>query len=395
MADRLIKKKKNRHFLAGVLGIYLVFQALMACTTRPEERGADQGISSSDTLPLRHAKLFSLSYHRDFKLLTIYKTHQQAQKPEVYYLYEGDTPPSTIPKEAIAIQIPLQSLAVTSTSHLPHLELIDEGPVLKGFPGLNLISSTYFRKRIAEGAIRDIGNENGLNKEQLIDLMPEMVMGYTLGNNLDSYYDLRRLGIPVVFNAEYLEESPLGRAEWIKVMAAFFNKEAMADSVFSAIEARYMELKKIASAVSEKPEIISGLMYGDTWFAPGGTSWVAQFFSDAGGQYLWKEQQQSGSLEISFETMLERGQQADKWIGIADFKSKSALSASQSRYQYFEAFQNNELYTYTKLQGEKGGNAYLELGYARPDVVLADIISILHPELLPDYETVFFEKLKP
>lgn len=378
-----------------MLGLCLFFQALMACKVGTEERGVEQSTSEADTLHLRHAKLFSLSYHDGFKMLSIHKTHQQAKKPEIYYLYEGERPPKNIPPEALAIRIPLQSLAVTSTSHLPHLELLGEGKVLTGFPGLDLISSEYFRNHIEQGFIRDIGHENGLNKEQLIDLMPEMVMGYTLGNNLDSYYDLRRLGIPVVFNAEYLEESPLGRAEWIKVMAAFFNKEAVADSIFSAIELRYMELKKLAEGQPKQPTIISGLMYGDTWFAPGGTSWVAQFFSDAGGQYLWKERQQSGSLEISFETMLDKGQSADKWIGIADFKTKSMLTASQSRYQYFKAFQDDELYTYTKMQGEKGGNAYLELGYARPDLVLADIIYILHPDLLPDYETLFFEKLKP
>jgi iron complex transport system substrate-binding protein len=156
-----------------------------------------------------------------------------------------------------------------------------------------------------------------------------------------------------------------------------------------------MGLKELAKNPANPPEIISGLMYGDTWFAPGGTSWVAQFFSDAGGRYIWEERRQSGSLELSFEAMLDKGKGADKWIGIADFKTKSELAASQSRYQYFKAFQNGELYSYTKLQGEKGGNAYLELGYARPDLVLADIISILHPSLLPEYETTFFEKLKP
>jgi iron complex transport system substrate-binding protein len=368
---------------------------LSSCTGEKPEQAVIASLQNLDSLDVRYAQLFSIHYQKDYKILTIKKSHQNASQPEVYYLYEGDTAPKSLPAGAVAIQIPLKSLAVTSTSHLPHLELVGEGEVLKGFPGLDLISSPYFREKIDKGFIRDIGHENGLNKEELIQLMPEMVMGYTLGNNLDSYYDLRRLGIPVLLNAEYLEENPLGRAEWIKVTAAFFNKEKIADSVFTAIEQRYLELKNKASNASHQPSIISGIMYGDTWFAPGGSSWVARFFSDAGGNYLWKDQGESGSLELSFEAMLEKGQDADYWIGIADFKSKSVLAASQSRYQYFKAFENGALYSYTKLEGEKGGNGYLELGYARPDLVLADIIHMLHPDLLPNYETVFFEKLKP
>jgi len=376
-----------------LIALLVLVAMILACT--PESQESEQNTQGLSTLEIHHAKLFSISYHEGYKKITVHRTHRNAGKSEMYYLFEGSEIPPGIPQGAMAIAIPLRSVAVTSTSHLPHLELINQGHTLSGFPGLDLISSAYFRERAELGQLIDIGRETGLNKEKLIELQPELVIGYTLGTNLDTYYDLSRLGIPVAFNAEYLEETPLGRAEWIKFFAAFYNAETMADSVFREIESKYLELKTKAAGENNRPSIISGVMYGDTWFAPGGQSWAAKFFQDAGGNYLWSDNEVSGSLELSIEAMLERGIQAEKWIGIANFRSREELRNSQSRYRHFTAFEQGALYTYTKRQGAKGGNDYLELGYARPDLILADLVSILHPKLLPNYETVFFEQLKP
>lgn len=377
------------------LGILAVLSALyfFACSSGGENRREGDRIPVSSLVP-EFAGLFRIDYYDGFKVLTVSQAYRGAANPQVYVLVpRGQHPPADFDHAEI-IYTPVNSLVVTSTSHLPMLELIGEGHRLKGFPSLNLISSEFFRERIRRADLIDIGSESGLNKEKLIDLEPELVVGYTLGSNLDTYYDLSRLGLPVAFNAEYLEESPLGRAEWIKFMAAFFDKEAVADSVFTQIRNQYFEVRKAAQAVQKPPKVLSGVMYGDIWFAPGGRSWAAKFFADAGADYYWKDNSTEGSLELSFETVLDVAAEADYWIGIANFKSRSQLIESNPRYGLFAPYRNGQLHTYTKWLGEKGGNAYLEMGYARPDLILMDLVKILHPGILPEYETTFFEQLE-
>lgn len=372
----------------------LAVTALSACDSAENKSGRmEDSPNSLSELQLDYARNFKVEYFDDYKKVTVLEAFRGASKPEEYYLVDKGIELPNLPAGAKIIRTPVSETVVFSTSHLPMLELIDEAESLVGFPSLDLISSRIFRARIEAGEIRDVGQEAGLNKESLIDLQPELVVGYTLGTNLDAYFDINRVGIPVVFNAEYLEETPLGRAEWIKFMATFYNKEKLADSVFTEIKNRYNELLEMTQSIENKPTVLSGVMYGDTWFAPGGESWASKFFEDAGVEYLWQYTETTGSLELSFESVLENAENAQFWVGVANFSTLSELKNSNARYGLFTSFQQENVFTYNKRMGEKGGNDYLEMGYARPDLILADLVKIFHPQLLPDYETYFFQQL--
>ena len=176
-------------------------------------------------------------------------------------------------------------------------------------------------------------------------------------------------------------------------MGLLVGKIYQADSVFKTIEKEYSRLALLAKDQIEKPSVFSGILYGDTWFAPGGNSFVASFIEDAGGQYTWIDQKTTGSVELSFEAVVDRNLNTDYWIGTGGFTNKQSLHTADSRYSHFTAFENDHVFNYHGRIGATGGFEYLELGGARPDLVLADFIKILHPELVPDYQSTFFKQL--
>ncbi len=385
---------KRSQFNSILAFLALAVIAVSACDSAENKSGRVEDTPPVQSeLQLDYAHNFKVEYFDGYKKVTVLEAFRGASKPEEYYLVDKEMELPDLPVDAKIIRTPVSETVVFSTSHLPMLELIGEAESLVGFPSLDLISSRIFRERIDAGAIRDVGHEAGLNKESLIDLQPELVVGFTLGTNMDAYFDINRVGIPVVFNAEYLEETPLGRAEWIKFMAAFYNKEKLADSVFTEIKNRYNELLEMTQSIENKPTVLSGVMYGDTWFAPGGQSWASKFFVDAGVNYLWQNTETTGSLELSFESVLDKAENAEFWVGVANFSTLNELKNSNARYALFTSFQQGKVFTYNKRMGEKGGNDYLEMGYARPDLILADLVKIFHPQLLPDYETYFFQQL--
>jgi len=205
---------------------------------------------------------------------------------------------------------------------------------------------------------------------------------------------LQNAGIPVLYNSDWTETSPLGKAEWIKFFGALFNKEKQANSIFNTIETDYLLAKEIAATAKEKPTVISGAMFKDIWYMPQGESWGAQFIEDANGNYLWSDSKGTGSLSLSLESVLEKGHGADIWIGPGQFTRFEDLQNASQAYTQFNAFKNKEVYTYNLKKGEKGGSIYFELAPNRPDLVLKDMIKILHPELLPEHSLYFFNKLQ-
>ncbi|MFT6856207.1 MAG: iron complex transport system substrate-binding protein [Cyclobacteriaceae bacterium] len=287
-----------------------------------------------------------------------------------------------------------KKVIVTSTTHLPYLEMLGVGDQLVGFPGTSYISSEYFRERVASGEIKDIGNDGNLNIELIIGLQPDLVIAFDMGNESTTLDKIEESGIPVLYNADFLETSALGRAEWIRFFGALFNKQSKADSIFNNIAQAYDSLKTLAQSVSQRPTVFSGVVYGDIWFLPGGENSAAAFYKDAGAAYIWESDSTSGWLEVSFESVFDKANDADYWVGISTFNTKEELISQDTRYGAFDAFQQDKIFTYSKRINPTGGYDYFETGYARPDLILADFISIFHPEILPDYDTYYYQKVE-
>lgn len=294
--------------------------------------------------------------------------------------------------DAIII-VPVEKIVATSTTHIPALEALGVEDKLIGFPDTKYISSEKTRKRIDNGLIKELGNNESINTEMVLEMNPDVVIGFSINNQNKTYETIQRSNIPVVYNGDWTEETPLGKAEWIKFFAPFFEKESMADSIFRGIKNSYLEAKSLALTAKQSPTVMSGAMYKDVWYLPAGKSWAAQFLDDANANYLWKDTSETGSLSLSWETVLEKSKTADFWIGPAQFTAYQIMSEASPHYKQFDAFQNKKVFTFSSTKGATGGLLYYELAPQRPDLVLKDLIHIFHPELLPEHQNVFFKPL--
>lgn len=310
-----------------------------------------------------------------------------------YRLIKNGHPLPTPESGTTDIQVPISSIVCTSTTHIPHLDYLNESEKLAGFTSTQYISSAAIRKRIDAGLVLELGIDNSINLELLFKLKPSLVMAYAMGSDIGHLKKVKELGIPVVLNAEFLEHHPLGRAEWIKFMALFFGKEAMADSVFNWIESEYLKTKVLAQGL-EKPTVLTGIPYGGTWYLPGGQNYAARFFEDAGCRYLWNDDSSTGFLQLSLETVYARSSTADYWIGVGSFETYADMKSTDDRFSKFAAWQNKRVYNYNGRIGPTGGNEYLELGYLRPDLILKDLIQVTHPKEFPIPDLFFYKPLK-
>lgn len=350
------------------------------------------GKPSTSTV-IKYAAGFKISILDNAKLVEVTYPFQGATSGYSYLLVpRGEEPPPHDPDTRV-IYTPLETIVCTSTTHIPLLDYLGETQKLIGFPTTDYISSEKMRKRIDAGKVTDLGIDKGLNLERLAMLKPDVVMGYTMSGDFGQFSKIEALGIPVVINAEYLEQHPLGRSEWIKFMGLFFDRERQADSVFAVIEKNYQAATAALKDNPERPTVLSGIVYGDAWFLPGGQNYAARLFKDAGCRYLWEDSENGGSLQLSFEAVYEKAHDADLWIGTGAYSSLAEIAAADLRYTRFTAFQKKQVYNYDARKGARGGNEFLELGYLRPDLILMDLVKISHPGLLPDHELFFHRKL--
>lgn len=292
------------------------------------------------------------------------------------------------------VAIPVEKLVVTSTTHIPALEALEIEDKLVGFPDTKYISSEKTRKRIDAGYITELGNNESINTEMVIGLNPDLVVGFSINNQNKAYETIQKSKIPVVYNGDWTEETPLGKAEWIKFFAPFFEKEVKADSIFKSIETSYKKIKTLAKTAVRTPTVMSGAMYKDVWYLPGGKSWAAQFLADANADYHWKTTSETGSLSLAWENVLEKSKTANFWIGPGQFTAYDQMVEASSHYTQFDAYQNKKVFTFSSTKGATGGLLYYELAPHRPDLVLKDLIHIFHPELLPKHQSIFFKPLK-
>jgi iron complex transport system substrate-binding protein len=374
------------------LYFFLLLVVLISC--REKTREVHTTLSLTPATQLKYAAGFTLQKVGEATLIEVLNPYPAAKTAYSYLLVPHGKPVPPLKKETQVIRVPIQRIVCTSTTHIPLLDYLGETDALVGFPTLDYISSEQARKRIDEGKVQELGVDKGMNLERLALLKPDMVMGYTMTADLGQFKKIEQLGIPVVINAEYLEKHPLGRAEWIKFLGLFFNKEQQADSVFTSIEQDYLNTRKLVEGVPNKPTVLSGILYGDTWFLPGGQNYAARLFEDAGCYYLWADDQSYGFLELSFESVYARAHQADLWIGVASFETLRDMAATDNRYTKFRPFTTGRVYTYNARKGAKGGSEFLEIGYLRPDLILKDLVKIAHPNRLPEHTLYFHAPLK-
>ncbi|MEM0543498.1 ABC transporter substrate-binding protein [Flavobacterium sp. j3] len=375
--------------IATILSIVIISLSLVRCKNEPKSAKL-----KSQKNTVQYAKGFSIENYKGYSVVTVKNPWPNANKNYRYILKEknGIIPDSL--KKNTLISIPIKNIVVTSTTHIPSLEMLSVENTLIGFPNLNYISSEKVRARIEAKKITELGNNKTLNTEVLLDMQPDVIIGYGIDNSNPTLDNLQKNGLKVMFNGDWNEETPLGKAEWIKFFGALYGKEKEAKEIFSKIEKDYLNTIKLAKKAKTQPTILAGDMFEDRWYLPKGSSWGSLLLKQANGNYLWQETSGTGSLSFSFETVFEKAAMADVWITSGQFSSLSEMTNSNPHYAKFKAFKNKNVYSFSGKKGKTGGVLYYELAPNRPDLVLKDLVKILHPELLSSYKPVFFEKLK-
>lgn len=361
-----------------------------------------------DKATIRETAAFSVTYHGTYKVVTVPDaTLPDTVPPRVYVLVQRGCPTPAGYDGATMVQIPVRRIATTAQPFLAHIELLDLGESLVAHSHLEWATPPGVRARIdAErvAEIRGADGDAGVNLEKLLLAKPDLVLVNTPGYGSDVSLDpLARSGLKVAYIGDYLETSPLGRAEWIKFLAFFTNRERVAGEVFDGIATRYRALAERARLAADgpdaqtpgsgRPTVLVGAPWQGTWYVPGGRSHVARQIADAGGAYPWADEPSAGSQALQVETVFARAGTADVWINPGTWTSREGALMQDNRFGKFAAFANARVYNNDAMTTPTGANDYWCGAYAEPDRLLADLVAILHPDLLPDHQLVWYRRL--
>ena len=375
--------------------VFIILAATVSCKSRIDIRnpeGSPPFLSS-----VSKAQRFSIEKNDSCTILTIREPWQGAEGiSQLFYLVARGREPELKADPSRIIYVPVENIICMSSTHIAMISALGEERSISGISGTNYIYDKKILARADSGLIGEIGYDAGINSELILSIAPDLIMMYGIGSESAGYVSkITELGIKVLYNADYLETDPLGKAEWIKVFGALYCKEELADSVYEAAADSYNELKSVVTKMTfEKPSVLLGLPYRDNWFISPGNSYISTLIRDAGGDYLWKETESSFSMPYSFETVYMKALNADYWLNAGSAGSKSEIASFNPKLTKLPCYVSGNIYNNTRRMSPGGGNDYWESGTLNPHIILKDIASILHPGLFGNYELVYYKKIE-
>lgn len=372
--------------------LFYVLTILLLCACGNKKKGGDALVPDGDKLSVEYAKGFDVFYGENYKTVVVYNPWNEGEIQQTYFLVSSDT--IATPTQGLKIVVPVENIAISSSTHVEFLNLLGELLTVKGVCTPHLIYNSNIRSRYANGNIVSLGDAHNVNLEQLLHLKPDVYFVASYNQQDEQAKRLQQSGVNLAFNNEWTEQSLLARAEWIKFVAAFYDKEQLADSLFSQIERDYLEVSAIAQSVDVRPTVMAGGNFKGTWYMPSGTSYMGRLFADAGADYFYKnEASTSASLALNFETVLNNFHNADVWLN-APTATLNALIQMDERHNLFRSAREGRVYGFYGRTLPDGANDFWESAVARPDLVLKDLIWALHPKLLPEYQPIYIMKLQ-
>jgi len=347
-----------------------------------------------DTLSLQYTRLLTLVEHDGYTVADISNPWKPGKRLHRYYLVPRTSDishqPSDFP-DGTVIEIPIQRAAVFTTVHCALLTELGLGSKIVGVADAKYIKVPYIQQQIDAGRIVDCGN--GLNPvvEKIMDVKPEVVMLSPFENS-GGYGKTEEIGIPLIECAEYMESSPLARAEWMRFYGMLFGVGEQADRLFHEVDSSYTALRELAAKAGKGRSVLVDKITGSVWYMPGGRSTIGQMLLDAGAQYPWASDEQGGSLSLPFETVLEKGGEADVWM--LRYSSDHDLSYAELLSEYhgysrLKAFRQHEVYGCNVEQ-----SMFYEDTPFHPDRLLSDFLQILHPDIIGLPSLRYYKKVK-
>lgn len=382
----------------------LVFLCLLLAASCKDAKQNDKKDTSSlttvtDTISgkasVQYARGFSITYHDHYKLVKILnRLNNQTDTLQYLLVQTGFPAPAGFPKAQV-INIPVKTIIGMSSMHVALTDFVGISDRITGLGSLQYITSPVVRGNIKTGKVAEVGLDGNLNNELIISMHPGILIDMANPEaGFGKFKTLIDAGVPVLLNTEWLENTPLGRAEWVKLIAALVNKEDEVNLKFDSLAREYNRLAELGRKAATKPSVIIGMPFKGDWFVPAGGSYMAEFLRDAGAGYKWSDTKGVGSLELNFESVAPEALKADYWLNVGYVDKKTDIAAKDTRYTSFKPYKTGQLYNNNLRVNDIGSNDYWESGGVSPQIILADMIRILHPELLPDHQLVYYKQLK-
>ena len=379
--------------------VCLLIPVLFGCKSKKNSDAADTSnadsalvADSNVCIVPKYAKGFQVTYtDKGYCLLDI-KDPQKEKGGESYHfaLKPRGVNIDETPAGYTVIETPVRSTICMTSLQLSNFIKLDELDAVVGITSTRHLFNADMQKRLDDGKTHKIGIEGNFDNEIIMGINPDVILISPFKRG--GYDALTEVGIPLIPHLGYKEMTPLGQAEWIKFIGLLIGKEEKANRIFAEIENRYLELIKLTSEVKKRPVVFSGELRGGNWYAVGGKSFLAQLFKDAGADYFLKDDVRSGGVSLDFETVYSQAAYADYWRIVNSYKGEftyDVLQAEDVRYADFQAFKKKQV-VYCNMSQKP----FYESMPVEPEVVLADLIAVFHPQLLPNHTPRYYELLK-
>ena len=365
---------------------------VIACNNETKVSNSNVVEKERTILELDHAKNFTIEKEGTYTILTITKAWKNAQEEFQYVLYPREEQAPTNYPNAVTIPVPVERIICTSTIDVAFLDFLEATDKIVAMSNGAYVYNKNVQTALKEGRVMDIGGSNTIDYEKALTSNADVAMVYSIGDQA-SYKKFNEMGIPAVLLSDFMEKTPLGRAEWAVFVACLLGKENEALRKCSQIAAKYQQLQERATRHNRKPTVLTGAVYKGTWYVAGGKSFMATFIQDAGGRYLWEEDNSLSGVPLDFEAVYAKALEADYWINMSSWTNKDDLVDSESKYQDFKAFQEGQLYNYYKRGTAQGGSDIFESAIVNPHLVLKDLIHIFHDEQVEEDSLYYYQEL--
>lgn len=382
---------KKLIFISGLL-----LMGIATACQQGNKRKAD-GVETMETADSAVVKIipeyaqgFKVTYTDRACLLDIQDPQNEESQSFHYALVPRGTKAEKIPADYTVIETPIRSTICMTSLQLSNFIKLGELDAVVGITSTRHLFNKEMNSRLKEGKTRKIGIEGNFDNEVIMSVNPDLILISPFKRG--GYDALKEVGIPLMPHLGYKEMTPLGQAEWIKFVGLLLGKEDKANELFAAIKERYNELKELTARVKERPVVFSGELRGGNWYAVGGRSFLAQLFKDAGADYFLKDDERSGGVTLDFETVYSQAADADYWRIVNSYQgtfSYATLKEEDARYADFKAYKEKGV-IYCNMREKP----FYESMPTEPEVVLADLIHVFHPQLLPDHRPGYYELLK-
>lgn len=354
----------------AVLIIITAIVALMSCNSGKVSEVQAEG----DTLRLDHAQLLTIVNYDKYKVVEIADPWKQRRMLHRYILV-SDPSASHLPEGTI-INVPVKRAMVFTTVHASLLADFHATDRIKGMADVNYVKRPDIKALVANKTIADVGSGMSPDIEKIIDGSPDIVMVSPFENS-GGYGKLDELQIPLVECADYMEVSPLARAEWMKFYGMLLGMEAEADSMFKSVESEYNAIKAKVKTIGRRPRVMVDIPSSNVWYVPGGQSTIGQMIADAGGEYCYADNTQGGSMAMSVESVIDKCEDADVWLfryGGPE-KTIASMAADNKAFTHVKAFKDNNLWGCSTER-----TTFYETTPFHPGLLLKEFLAMFHPE---------------